>query len=765
MKENEIKNSIKNRVEPDVLEKISQSFFQTFGTRNLLGNLFFNSLAIKNRQIVFEDLINTCGYQNNIEGFFQNLTSKIFTEKKIQITINRIIIPPLYLYHILEAILPGNRLYAIKNIDDLKKNARVFVNDPDKLQQVMDQFPVRLSDHVIRQALVSCGVAKQYLPFIEELDPTGDTITFDGHFKHGVLEQMYENRVIFLLDMHCPVYCRFCFRKHKATRKEKTPGPSDVMAAVDHVKNHSAIKEILITGGDPLLNRPSLDAALNGLKDIAHVNVIRIATRSIAYYPQLFLKGNREYIHYLIEQNDQLKSHGKRIEIGMHFVHPDEVSIQSLDIISDLVKNGVQVYVQTPFLNGLNTEGKTLGRLFSLLRNAGAKIYYIFTPCSPIHGTKPYWAPISKAIKAIDYLRDNFSDRVVPKLCTATPLGKIEWHTSGWAVQQDEKDSNFIWIRTPYTKAYYQQFVLSKKDMPVYRENDEGTLDARFRVDMGDKALFAGNRPSTQKIQLTQLNDRSLIISNVRTKLLQTSPLRSSVEDIPIAGMSRIHKSCVEMSIPVNEKALEYLANQYLADQGSVSDVILHLDDKALLAPKRLKDVLIQIKKSPHITCIRLCCRQFNDRPHLITPELIHVLTGVCDFSIAHPFRVEVETWVLLPKDIEQTHKELAAKMIKKGIHIYANAPLIQGVNDDPDTIIQLAHRLRHTGIEFHHLYVGGLAIQKNFNSGETIDPKLLIDIASKIRTSCSGREIPLYIIRTPDGDEQIDLTDFFKFM
>jgi len=82
------------------------------------------------------------------------------------------------------------------------------IQDPQALQQVLDQFPVRLSDHVIRQSLVSNGVARQYLPATHELDGTGHDITFDGHFKHGLLEQMYQNRVVFLLDMRCPVYCR-----------------------------------------------------------------------------------------------------------------------------------------------------------------------------------------------------------------------------------------------------------------------------------------------------------------------------------------------------------------------------------------------------------------------------------------------------------------------------------------------------------------------------------------------------------------------------
>ncbi len=717
---------------------------------------------MQSHYITFEDLLIGCCYQRNLNGFFQTLISKVFKKGKNQavtkgVTINGITIPPLYLYHLLETVMPGNSLYAIKNIHDLEKKAHVCVKEPVRLQQVMDQFPVRLSDHVIRQSLVSEGVGKQYLPFVDELDPKGDPITFDGHFKHGVLEQMYENRVIFLLDMHCPVYCRFCFRKHKTTRKEKTPKPSDVMAAVDHVKKHQAIKEVLITGGEPLLNRPNLDAALDGLKGVTHVNVIRIATRCVAYYPQLFLKKNRAYIHYLIKQNDLLKKHDKRIEIGVHFVHTDEVSIQSLDIISDLVKNGVQVYVQTPFLNGINTDGKTLGRLFTLLRNAGAKIYYIFTPCSPIYGTKPYWAPISKARKAIDYLRNNYSDRCLPKLCTATPLGKIEWGTNGWAVEQDENDPDFTWIRTPYTKAYYQQFVSSGTDMPIYRENGEGTLDARFRVDMGDKKLYVGNRPNVQKIHQTQSKDIP-DITNVRAALLKTPELRPSIEAIPVDSISRIHESCIEMNMTAGEKVFEYLATQT-----SVSDIILHLDDESLSAPEKLKEVLGQIKNHPHIVCVRLCCRKFNNHPKRVTPKFINLLADVCDFSIANPFRVEVETWVLLPEDIEQTHKKLAAAMIKKGIHLYANTALIQGINDHPDIISRLAHILRHTGIEFHHLYVGGLTIQEKFNNGETIDPNQLIDIASKVRTSCSGREIPLYIYQTPDGDRQINLTQSFK--
>jgi lysine 2,3-aminomutase len=103
------------------------------------------------------------------------------------------------------------------------------------MQQVLDTYPVRLSMHTIRQMRVSGNVAYQYLPFVEELDDTGHTNTWIGQFHQGLLEQMYQNRVIFLLNMSCPVYCRFCFRKHKESRNETNPTPADVKRAVDHV--------------------------------------------------------------------------------------------------------------------------------------------------------------------------------------------------------------------------------------------------------------------------------------------------------------------------------------------------------------------------------------------------------------------------------------------------------------------------------------------------------------------------------------------------
>nr|NJM02382.1 lysine 2,3-aminomutase [Desulfobacula sp.] len=535
----------------------------------------------------------------------------------------------------------------------------------------------------------------------------------------------------------------------------KTPSRAHVLAAVDHVRTHPAIREILITGGEPLLNRPNLDAALGGLMTVPHIEVIRIATRSVAYYPELFLKDDKDLIHYLIDKNDQYRSHGKRIEVGIHFVHPDEVSVQSLEIISSMVQRGLQVYVQTPFLNGLNTDGETLGRLFTLLRRAGVKIYYIFTPCSPIHGTREFWTPISKALEAMAWLRENVSDRSLPKLCTATPLGKIEWHTSGFAVEKDAEDEAFTWIRTPYTLSYFKDFIPDMTHMPDMRINPEGTLDARFQVAMGDEALFLGNRPEKTGIS-PDPGLSSETLDAIRAFLGSGLGLGPSLCPTPSKFVSRVHKTRVEMDAQVDDPAFDYIEQD-----PEITDVVVHWRSAEDPGMEKTGRMAARLKAFSHILSLRICCREFSGQPEALTEDLMEKMRQWCDFSVGNPFRVEVETWFLRPEDVLEQHGEIAKKLIRKGVNIYSNVPLIRGLNDSPQTVAALAHGLRRAAIEFHHLYVSGLDIQEKFNASPP-DPQRIMDIASEVRKECSGRQIPLYIRRTPSGEKDFGFSDLW---
>jgi L-lysine 2,3-aminomutase len=165
-----------------------------------------------------------------------------------------------------------------------------------------------------------------------------------------------------------------------------------------------------------------------------------------------------------------------------------------------------------------------------------------------------------------------------------------------------------------------------------------------------------------------------------------------------------------------------------------------------------------RLKAFSHILSLRICCREFSERPELLTDDLMEKISRWCDFSIGNPFRVEVEVWFLLPEDIGPRHGEIAKKLIHKGVNIYANVPLIQGVNDSPGTVVALAHGLRRAAVEFHHLYVSGLDIQEKFTP--PLNPQRIMDIASEVRKECSGREIPLYVRRTLSGEKDFGISD-----
>jgi L-lysine 2,3-aminomutase len=127
--------------------------------------------------------------------------------------------------------------------------------------------------------------------------------------------------------------------------------------------------------------------------------------------------------------------------------------------------------------------------------------------------------------------------------------------------------------------------------------------------------------------------------------------------------------------------------------------------------------------------------------------------------SVVAPLRLEIETWFMLASDLTPDHTTVTRRLNHKGITVYANVPLLGGVNDNDTRIHDLAYALRCAGIEFHHLYVAGLPVQISWNAAHPIDSYDVVDIATRVRREGSGREIPRYIITTPLGEVDYGLT------
>jgi len=746
----------KTEISLSLLVRKATDFLEHFAEEYLVGKAFYGIVGEGGGEIRLGRLLSAAGYEDNLKGFFAEVIEHLKQTNSangIPIAANGIPLPNLFVLSLLETIIPGNRFVSVRAVSQLEKLANITVSEKNRnhLQEVLETYPVRLSMHTLRQMRISKPIAYQYAPFVQELEPVGQINTWIGQFHQGLLEQMYQNRVIFLLNMTCPVYCRFCFRKHKDSRNQQNPTEDDIRKAVEYVSESPRIKEIVITGGDPFLNKANMICAVDGLKEIPHVKTLRLATRSISYYPHLFYDNNNFWLNYLKIKNLELQQRDKRLEIATHFIHPDEISLDSLDIISDLVKNGIAVYIQTPFLKDCNDEGPELTRLFSLLRGAGAEIHYIYIPCSPIHGNSIYWSPLSSGLNAAGYLRAHLSDRAIPRICTATPIGKIDWHSSGWIVDKDEEKENFIWIRTPYTPDYFKAFTENVAGMDIVRVNAEGTLDARFMARVGDETLCMGSRKPTRSPK--KETDQNAL-ADLQSIALNDQRIPHSIVATGSATIFRVHETRVEISPEAAEKEIAYIGND-----PKITDVVIASQKDAVECLFRIEKVVKQLQEIHHVTAVRLRSLKFNYAPEAYTKGVIDRLGNLNGLRVVNPLRLEIETQFLHSSEIKPAHAALTRALNNRGITVYNNTPLLGMVNDTADEIHRIAHTCRNAGLEFHHIYLAGLPLQKERGEHHPIDISCVIDIATRVRRDGSGREIPGYMIRTELGEVDFGLT------
>jgi KamA family protein len=728
-------------------------FLDHFAVAQLVGKSFFDIVQTGDGRTKLSRLLEACGFHDDAEGFIRELLAELGRANGSEkITIGGVELPHLLLMAVLEVVLPGNKFISVKTTDQLETLANIKVPESDRanMQEVIDTFPVRLSMHTIRQMRVSADVAYQYLPFVQELDVAGHTNTWIGQFHQGLLEQMYQNRVIFLLNMSCPVYCRFCFRKHKESRNETNPTTADVERAVAHVRNSPSIKEVVLTGGDPFMNRSNMACAIDGLMDIEHVQTLRLASRAIAYFPHMFLANDSKLLNYLKRKHIELQERGKRMEVATHFIHPDEISPQSLEIITDLVNNGIPVYIQTPFLKDCNDKGPELARLFSLLRGAGAELHYIYIPCSPIHGNSVYWTPISEGLAAANYLRAHLSDRIIPRVCTATPIGKMDWHSSGWAVEPVAENDNYIWIRSPYTPDYFKEFAPVANELDNIRVNEEGTIDIQYMAQIGDPSLFLGTRPQKKKHTKRRQEATDTVLKNV----MKREQLADSIVETGMSTVSRAHETRVEIASDSTGADLDYVRSD-----DRITDVVIVSEEDTLNSLYRIGKIITTLKDFPHVNAVRLRSLKFNYEPERYTPVVIDTLADLNRLTMVNPLRLEIETQFLTANEIQPAHTRLTRLLNDKGITVYSNTPLLGEINDTPDAIHRIAYGCRQAGIEFHHLYIAGLPIQKHWNTENPIALYDVIDIATRVRREGSGREVPRYIIRTLLGEVDFGLS------
>ncbi|HNY77405.1 MAG: KamA family radical SAM protein [Sedimentisphaerales bacterium] len=275
---------------------------------------------------------------------------------------------------------------AIRTFEDLEKwltaqKARV---DP-RLKDVIAKYPMRVNTYYLSLIeKVNDGIWKQAIPDVEELvhymDLTEDPLDEEGDIPLGgprTIIHRYPDRVLLFVSNECAMYCRFCTRKRKVGDDRKNPSMEDITKGIEYVASHEDIRDVLISGGDPLLiPTKRLDEVLGKLRQIPHLDLIRIGTRVPCVWPQRIIEDTE-----LIEM---LRKHTPRslddpqLFINTHFNHPNEITPQSYQAVKILRDLGIPVANQSVLLKGVNDDTDVMRDLVHGLGRMGVRPYYLY---------------------------------------------------------------------------------------------------------------------------------------------------------------------------------------------------------------------------------------------------------------------------------------------------------------------------------------------------------------------------------------------------
>ena len=260
-------------------------------------------------------------------------------------------------------------------------------------------------------------IARQFVPDPRELirdpaerdDPIGD----DAMSPVKGLVHRYPDRVLIKLVAVCAVYCRFCFRRERVGPGSGSLSAAELAAAVDYVRSHPAIWEVILTGGDPLTLSPRRIAeATQALAAIDHVKVLRWHTRLPVAAPERVTKAVAR----------ALMAEDKTTVVAVHANHPRELTESARSACRRLAAEGAMLVSQTVLLKGVNDDPETLIDLMRAFVEARVKPYYLHHgDLAP--GTTHWRVPVARGQELMRLLRARLSGLATPTYMLDIPGG------------------------------------------------------------------------------------------------------------------------------------------------------------------------------------------------------------------------------------------------------------------------------------------------------------------------------------------------------
>ena len=264
----------------------------------------------------------------------------------------------------------------------------------------------------------NCPIRRQSVPVGAEFSiaphEMADPCAEDRDSPAPHLVHRYPDRVLLLATEHCAMYCRHCTRRRLVGEHEEKEEDSSTRfdAAIEYIKANRKIRDVLISGGDPLiLEDDALENLVQKIRAISHVEFLRIGTRVPVTLPQRITE----------KLANMLKQYSP-IWMSIHFNHPKEITKRCKLACDMLSESGIPLGSQSVLLKGVNDRPYVMKRLVHDLLQIRVRPYYIYQ-CDPVRGTQHFRTPVATGINIIEKLRGHTSGYAVPTYVIDGPGG------------------------------------------------------------------------------------------------------------------------------------------------------------------------------------------------------------------------------------------------------------------------------------------------------------------------------------------------------
>jgi len=305
-----------------------------------------------------------------------------------------------------------NDLGTFAQILELTDDEIVGLGAPDKFRVDITPYFISLID----PADPNDPVRRQVMPLAQEHEAftamMEDSLAEDQHSPVPGLVHRYPDRVLMLVTTQCASYCRYCTRSRIVGDPSQNFSSRDLEAQLDYLRRTPQVRDVLLSGGDPLTMSPkSLERVMRGLREIPHIEIIRMGTRVPVFMPQ---RVDDDLCAMLQKYHP--------VWVNLHFNHPTEITPEVSRAVDKLSRTGIPIGNQSVLLAGVNDCVHIQRELVHRLVENRIRPYYLYQ-CDLVAGSGHFRTPVGKGLEIIEGLRGHTSGYAVPTYVVDAPCG------------------------------------------------------------------------------------------------------------------------------------------------------------------------------------------------------------------------------------------------------------------------------------------------------------------------------------------------------